>query len=150
MRPSTQTTQTDVRTTLAGIAAGYSESLKFETRRRIIASAMQGVQSRKEARPAFLPTAFLPKALATAAILVVMLLPAFQLHRSGQLDSATPIRDLQVSTQGSQVVLTWHDGNQPRKVIKATSREELPRLSQADGVAVTGERWVDNQADDTN
>ena len=139
----------DFRNTLQGIAARNSEGLQLDTRRRIIDSTLHGLQARSDGarRPAL---TFVPQILAAAAFVFVLLLPAFQLRRNAPLGTGAPIDDLQVTASGSEVVLTWHDGNQPRRVIRATSREELPRLSQAAGERVVGERWVDRQAKDAN
>jgi hypothetical protein len=57
----------------------------------------------------------------------------------------TPITDLQVTTEGGKVVLTWNDGNEPRRIVRATSREQLSHLDQAPSEIVLGQRWVDTQ-----
>jgi hypothetical protein len=62
--------------------------------------------------------------------------------------SPSLVRDLEVTEVGGQVVLTWKDGNQPRRVVKATSREQLAHLSQLPSETVSGERWVDSHPSD--
>jgi len=88
---------------------------------------------------------------AAAAMAVILVLPAFKTFRisgAGLPEAKTPIHDLQVTARNGEVVLTWQDGNQPRRVVKATSREELAHLSEARGEVVRGERWVDKRPDE--
>lgn len=139
----------DVKARLRQIAdqqTRYGSTLRPEVRRRIVASALADVSSRQTVRT----WAFLPKLAAAAAMAVILVLPAFKTFRTQEVgpgNAKTPIHDFQVTTVNGQVVLTWEDGNQPRRVVKATSREELAHLSEARGEVVRGERWVDKRPD---
>ena len=122
----------------------YGDTLRPDVRRRIISSALAGVASRQT-----VPTwALLPKLAAAAAVAVILILPAFKtfkLQGAGPTEIKTAIHDFQVTELNGQVVLTWEDGNQPRRVVKATNREELAHLSEIPGEVVRGERWVDTR-----
>jgi len=43
------------------------------------------------------------------------------------------------------VVLSWRDGGVPRKVIRATSRQELASRDALPARTVSGEMWVDRE-----
>ena len=137
----------DVRARLGQIAdqqARYGDRLRPEVRRRIVASALSEVTSQK---PVW---SFIPKLAAAAAMAVILVLPAFKTFRTqeiGPQEAKSPIHDFQVTARNGEVVLTWEDGNQPRRVVKATTREELAHLSEAPGEVVRGERWVDKRPD---
>ena len=95
--------------------------------------------------------ALIPKLAAAAAVAVVLILPAFKPFRMqgpGPAEIKTAIHDFQVTALNGEVVLTWEDGNQPRRVVKTTSREALAHLSEIPGEVVRGERWVDTRPDE--
>jgi len=83
-----------------------------------------------------------------AAVVLVLALPALLLERGGDLDPR-PVADLQVATQDGRVVLTWSDGGEGHRVVRATNRRDLARVSEIPGEMVTGERWVDRNRDDS-
>lgn len=136
---------------LKQIAEGYSDTLRPVTRQRILVAAG------RTSRGAYLSSPFvltLPKMLAAAAVLVVLALPALHLGqpsvypgRAG-VGADSVVRDLQVTSQDGQVVLTWKDGQKPRRVMRATSRDELAHMSRLPGELVSGERWVDEHSGD--
>jgi hypothetical protein len=130
---------------LREISDGYADALRPMTRARILASARQAVRSTHLASP-FVPS--FPRLLTAAAIVMVLALPALHLGRAPQPGLDASVRDLQVTSQGGQVVLTWKDGTQPRHVVRTTSHEDLARMSQLPGEVVSGERWVDAQPSD--
>ena len=141
---------TDIGTRLRGIAERYEQSgetLRPDVRRRIVNLAIAD-QTARAARPTAVIWSFLPKMAAAAAVAVILALPAFKMNGPGPVDTKTPIHDFQVTSREGQVVLTWEDGDQPRRVVKATSREELAHLAEMPGVMVKGEKWVDTRPDE--
>ena len=148
---NSETGQTaDVRVRLRQIAdqhARYGDTLRPDVRCRIVSSALAAVASRQSA-PIW---ALLPKMAAAAAVAVILILPAFKpfrMHDAGPAVVSTPIHDFQVTAHNGQVVLTWQDGDQPRRVVRATSRETLARLSEVPGEMVRGQSWVDTRPDE--
>jgi len=137
---------------LRQVADGYSGRLGAESRRRIIREGARQV-SRETASPwfsqvwGFGPT--FPKLAAAAVVLMVLALPLIQENVQTPTSLSplerTPVRDLQVSLQGEQVVLSWKDGDLPRRVVRATTREELVRVSHLPGEMVAGQRWVEGR-----
>ena len=137
----------DIRHRLKAISDGYSDRLRPQTRANIL-SSLAGQTAGQAARTAHLRSPFIqtvPRMLAAAAVLVVLALPAIQMKTLSGKGPETPIRDLEVNEVDGRVVLTWKDGNQPHRVVRATSREELARLSKLPSETVSGERWVDNR-----
>ena len=135
---------------LRQIAERYEQagdSLRPEVRRRIVALALLA-RAERTARQTTPIWAFLPKLAAAAAVAVVLALPAFKMNLPGPVETKTPIRDFQVTAKNGQVVLTWEDGDEPRRVVKATSREALAHLSEIKGEVVRGEKWVDTRPDE--
>lgn len=122
----------------------YSDGLRRDTRRRIITTALHAIPSHRTGSP----WSFLPKLAAAAAVVAVLAIPAFKITPVGTRQEATSVRDLQVSVEGGEVILTWQDGDKPHRVIRATSRQELAHLGQNPGEVVNGERWVDSRSDD--
>src|SRR5262245_49423548 len=93
----------DLRGRLRRIADAHSDALRPPTRARILASAREAARSTQIASP-FLPT--WPKLLTATAIAVVLALPALRLGRVQDQGFDASIRDLQVTNQAGQVVLT--------------------------------------------
>jgi anti-sigma-K factor RskA len=137
--------ETEIRSRLRRISEGYSDTLTSGTRARLLASARQASHGGWLSSP-FVPT--FSRVLAVAAVLVVLALPALQMRPRQHEGTPSLVRDLEVTEVGGQVVLTWKDGNQPRRVVKATSREQLAHLSQLPSETVSGERWVDSHPGD--
>ena len=132
---------------LKQISNGYHDSLAPATRARLLSAARQAARSSYSISP-FSQT--LPRALAVAAVLVVLALPALQMRQQPAGVAATAISDLQVTSLNGQVVLTWKDGNQPRRVVRTTNRADLTHMSQLPGETVTGERYVDAHPSDAS
>src|SRR5262249_14726400 len=83
-----------------------------------------------------------------AAIVVgILVLPAFLLSGGLVGHAPAPVKDLEVKSVAGPVVLTWSDGNEPRRVIRATRREDLAKPERLQGELALGERWIDNHAD---
>ena len=129
-----------VRAGLQRLADGYSDGLRAETRRRVLRA---GVEAAAGSRPAF----GFPQLIAAAAVLAILALPALFIGRETGSGGSTPVRDLQVSQQGGEVVLTWKDGQAPRKVVRATSLQEVARAASLPGEVVRGEKYVDSRSD---
>lgn len=137
----------DIRDVLRRISTGYSDGLRAESRRRILFSTRQFVGAQEVG----VLWPFAPRLAVAALLLVVLILPATQLRsRSGVSEAGSQVRDLEVTAQGDQVVLKWKDGDQPRRVVRATSREELAHRNQIQGELVRGERWVDTSSDEAS
>lgn len=137
----------EIRAWLSQVASGYGDGLRAGTRRAVIQGALMRPVGRLEG---FLAGARLagPRLLAAAAMALVLVLPALQINRGlTKAPAKSDISDLAVTTDGGRVVLTWTDGDQPHRVVRATSREELARLAAMPGEVVTGERWVDRTDD---
>ncbi len=123
------------------IAEGYSDGLRADSRRSILQATLS---ARREApAPWSLSRNLWPQMAVAASMIVALALPAL-LSREGGRPESSPINDLQVGTQAGKVVLTWRDGGQPRKIVRATSRRDLARLGELPVQMVTGERWVDD------
>ncbi len=134
----------EVRTTLSRLAEGYSDGLRAETRRRIVRQSLDAVASSGESGR---PGSFgFPQLIAAAAVLAILALPALFISRETGRE-VSPVRDLEVSQKGDEVVLTWKDGQAPRKVVRATSLQEVARASSLPGEVVRGERYVDSRSD---
>jgi hypothetical protein len=130
-------TDTDVRTLLRRAAVRGSDSLAPERKRRIVRGGMASVAQPVEIKH-FMGRLILAAAGA-AALAVLALLPG------EQQGPASPVRDLSVTAEGGHVVLSWRDGGVPRKVIRATSRQELASRDALPARTVSGEMWVDRE-----
>lgn len=140
----------EVRDRLRQIAGGYSDTLRPDVRHRIVTRSVASLAQTVAGHTAPI-WALIPKIAAAAAVAVILILPAFKPFRmqgAGPADTKTPIRDFQVTAQNGEVVLTWEDGDQPRRVVKATSREALAHLAEIPGEMVQGKRWVDTRPDE--
>jgi hypothetical protein len=129
-----------VRASLQRLADGYSDGLRAETRRRVLQAGMDAAVG---SRPAF----GFPQLIAAAAVLAILALPALFIGRETGPAATSPVRDLQVSQQGGDVVLTWKDGQAPRRVVRATSLQEVARAASLPGEVVRGEKYVDSRSD---
>ena len=137
----------DVRGRLRQIADQCTDTLRPDVRRRIVTLSVAAL-AEAAARQAAPIWALIPKIAAAAAVAVILILPAIKMNSSGPAETKTPIHDFQVTAVNSEVVLTWEDGDQPRRVVKATSREALAHLSEMPGEMVRSERWVDTRPDE--
>lgn len=134
----------DVRDTLNRISAKYVDGLEADTRRRVVTAALE---ARAHSRTSWVGSLWrlAPQVAVTGAILLFLATPVLYMNEVGSPQAPSAIRDLEVTNQGGRVVLTWSDGGSPRRVVRATSREELEALDRIPGEVVTGERWVDNR-----
>jgi len=131
-----------VRSSLLSMAEGYTDGLRAETRRRVLKAGLEAVATSRRSAFGF------PQLIAAAAVLAILALPALFISReAGSGTASSPVRDLEVSQQGSEVVLTWKDGQAPRRVVRATSLQEVARASSLPGEIVRGEKYVDNRTD---
>jgi len=133
----------DISRFLRDIDGAYTDRLRPASRQRILREAVDGLRGRTS-RPVI--WSFVAP-MAAAAIVVVLMVPALYLKTPAPEQAGKPITDLQVTNDGGHVVLTWSDGDAPRRVIRATSREELARAIHSRGELVSGERWVDPRED---
>jgi len=145
MRTSTVDNElSSLRGRLKQIADGYQDSLAPATRARLVSAARKATASSWSMQG-------LPRAVAVAAVLVVLALPALQMRQQSIVPHSgirSSINDLQVTERDGQVVLTWKDGDQPRRVVRATNRQDLAHMSQLPGETVRGERYVDPRPSD--
>ena len=142
--------ESEVRSLLREIGSRHQDGLKTASRRAIVAAGLEATAPSRRARAAI--QRFIPSALAAAALLVVLMLPALAVKggRPAWEPNRNPIKDLQVNTVNGRVVLSWSDGQGPHRVVKATSREQLSHASDLPGEIVTGETWVDRGSDSSN
>ncbi len=130
---------------LRDLSEAYADRLHPETRRRVLASVAVALEtSRGSRRPAWSLMSLAPQAVSAVALLMLLALPAVVSRQAPEV--RTPVQDLEVRADGSKIYVTWSDGGQPRRVVRATSREELAHLAEAPGVTVNGERWVDDRS----
>jgi len=153
MRTSTIDNElSSLRGRLKQIADGYQDSLAPATRARLVSAARKATASSWYWSSPFMPfMQGLPRAVAVAAVLVVLALPALQMRQQSNAPHSgirSSINDLQVTERDGQVVLTWKDGDQPRRVVRATNRQDLAHMSQLPGETVRGERYVDPRPSD--
>ncbi len=141
--------ESDIKNLLTRISREYSDGLRASTRESILEATLPRQSSRQAGSFVWSPAFTRPLAIAAmAALLIVLALPALLLERAGQRLSG-PVADLQVATQDGHVVLTWSDGGGAHRVVRATNRGDLARVSEIPGEMVTGERWVDRSSDDS-
>lgn len=129
------------RNILRRISGEYADRLRPETRRRILTETLSEASAAGSRWGIRRMAGLAPQAAAASVILLILSMPA--LISRGEPEVRTPVQDLEVRVQGASVVLTWTDGGQPRRIVRATSREELAHLDEARGVTASGERWVD-------
>ncbi len=136
------------RRSLRELAESYQDGLRAETRRRILVATRQavdveGVGGRSAWR-------FVPQLAAAAAVALLLAAPA--LYREPGASSgdsgAGAVEGLEVRADGDRVVLTWDGEAGPRRLVKATSREQLSDLSRLPYQEISGGRWVDNHPEE--
>jgi hypothetical protein len=85
------------------------------------------------------------KVALAASVALILLLPAFMGPGTLNRPQLSEIKDLTVMTEGDRVSLTWTDGDQVHRVMKATSREQLRDLASLPAETVRGNRWTDSE-----
>jgi len=121
-------------------AAQGSDAMAPERKRRIVRTGLMALVS--VAQPIEIRVVVGRLFLVAAGAFAVALLAL--LPGPGQ-GPASPVRDLSVTAEGGHVVLSWRDGGVPRKVIRATSRQELASRDALPARTVSGEMWVDRE-----
>ena len=130
-------------------ADGLGDSLKPETRRRLVRQGLSAVSEPAPQRAGWLSFS-LTAGSAVAMVAFALLLPSVMTTTQGTdpgSDQAalTPVRDLSVVADGERVVLNWSDGGGTRKVFRATSHHELSNIRALPAKTVAGETWVDEE-----
>lgn len=130
-------------------ADGLGDSLKPETRRRLVRQGLAAISEPAPQRAGWLSLS-LTAGSAVAMVVFALLLPSVMTAPTGTasgLEQAalTPVRDFSVVAEGEKVVLNWSDGGAPRKVFRATSHHELSNIRALPAKVVAGETWVDEE-----
>jgi hypothetical protein len=122
----------------------YSDRLSRESRSRILEAAQSGIP---HAASDLISHRWvkIPQLFAAASLTLVLVLPLLLLERGPVV---SPALDLTLAREGNRVVLAWKDDNQPHRVTRLTSRDQLPQIASLPGVTVMGDRWVDTNPDE--
>jgi hypothetical protein len=143
MANETRLTGRETRQLLRRVAEHRGDILPADARRLLIRAGRNASVEVVESR-SFIARGALALG-AVAALGLVAVLPALFGRIVPAGSPASPVRDLSVTADAERVVLTWTDGGAPRRVIRATSRQELSNPSALTAHSVTGESWVDEE-----